>query len=252
MTRSGLVCPVFLVAATLAWAGPPFATDDPVPVDYQHWEVYFASHYDHAAAGATGTLPEIEINYGALPDLQLHVIAPYAFDAPAAGPREFGYGDTELGAKYRFIAEDGGRPQVAVFPLVELPTGDTARGLGSGHTQIFLPVWLQKSVGAWTTYGGGGYWINPGAGNRNWWFVGWLVQRQVSQHLAVAAEAFHETAQTEGGASATKLNAGIICDLSDTLHLLASAGPTLQGRSGYQAYFALQLTLGPARGENAK
>ena len=26
-----------LVAARL-WAGPPFLTDDPEPVDYQHWE----------------------------------------------------------------------------------------------------------------------------------------------------------------------------------------------------------------------
>ena len=227
-------------------------TDDPVPVDYGHWEILFASHYGHDADGATGTLPEMEINYGALPDLQLHMIAPYAFDAPSAGPRHFGYGDTELGAKYRLVEEGDSHPQIAVFPLVELPTGDAAQGLGSGHTQLFLPVWLQRSWGTWTTYGGGGYWINPGAGNRNWWFVGWLVQRQVAQHFAVAVEVFHETAQTDGGASATKLNAGVICDLNDTVHLLASAGPTLQGRSGYQAYLALQLTLGPGRGENAK
>jgi len=41
--------------------------------------------------------------------------------------------------------------------------------------QAFLPVWMQKDVGDWTVYGGGGYWINPGAGQKNWWFTGLAV-----------------------------------------------------------------------------
>jgi hypothetical protein len=119
--------------------------------------------------------------------------------------------------------------------------------LGSGHTQIFLPVWLQKSFGSWTTYGGAGYWINPGAGNRNWWFIGWLIQKQVRPGLTVGAEAFHETAQTDGGRSATKMNVGVIWDLDEERHVLASVGPTIQGPSGYQAYLAFQLTFGPGK-----
>lgn len=244
--RHGLLWVVSFAALTLARGGPPFVTDDPVPVDYQHWEIYLASQYQHSSDGAAGALPQIEINYGALPNLQLHVIAPYAFDAPSASPRHFGYGDTELGAKYRLVDERESRPQVAVFPLVELPTGDAARGLGSGHTQLFLPLWLQKSFGPWTTYGGAGYWIHPGPGNRNWWLTGWLVQRQLQPNLAVGVEIFHETAQTEGGASDTRMNAGFTWDLNDTCHVLASAGPVLQGPGGYQAYFAIQLILGPA------
>ena len=47
------------------------------------------------------------------------------------------------------------RPMIGVFPLVEAPTGDARRGLGAGHTREFLPLWLQKSFGGWTTYGGG-------------------------------------------------------------------------------------------------
>jgi hypothetical protein len=57
-----------------------------------------------------------------------------------------------------------------MFPLVEVPSGDADKGLGNGKTQYFLPVWLQKDFGKWTIYGGGGYWINPGTGNKNWWF----------------------------------------------------------------------------------
>ncbi len=245
--ETALVCAGGLCAATLARCGPPFVTDDPEPVEYQHFELYLASVYQHGPGDSNGTLPHVEINYGAAPDVQLHLIAPAAFEAPSAGARQYGYGDTELGVKYRFIEEAGDRPQVGVFPLVEIPTGSERRGLGSGHTQFFLPVWVQKGLGSWTTYGGGGYWVNPGPGNRNWWFTGWLIQRQVLPTLAVGAEVYHETAKVAGGGPDTKANMGIVWDLSDTSHVLASAGPVLQGPSGYQAYLAVQFTLGPGK-----
>ena len=28
----------FLLGQIVAWAGPPFVTDDPEPVEYRHWE----------------------------------------------------------------------------------------------------------------------------------------------------------------------------------------------------------------------
>ena len=169
-----------------------------------------------------------------------------AFNAPSHGSTQVGYGDTELGIKYRFLQETPRLPQIGVFPLIELPTGDAARGLGSGHLQVFLPLWIQKSWGPWTTYGGGGYWINPGAGNQNWGFVGWLVQYQITSRLSLGAEIFHETAKQEGGESDTRFNVGTIFDFNSTYHLLLSAGHTIQGHSGFQSYLAFQVTFGPA------
>ncbi len=236
-----------LFAASLARGGPPFLTDDPEPVEYQHCEINLASTYQHGAGDSNGTLPFVEFNYGVAPNVQLHLLAPAAFDAPEGGARQYGYGDTELGIKYRFIDEAVGRPQVAVFPTVELPTGDGSRGLGTGHTQVYLPVWIQKSMGSWTTYGGGGYWVNPGAGNRNWWFTGWLIQKQVLPTLAIGAEIYHETPRTVAGTSDTRANLGLTWDLNDTWHVLASGGPVIQGPSGYQTFVAVQLTLGPKK-----
>jgi hypothetical protein len=237
-----------LLASGTASAGPPFRTDDPEPVDYQHWEVYGFSTATRIRGDTSGILPGVEVNYGAAPDLQLHLIAPLAFDKPDDGGWQSGYGDTELGVKYRFIQEDekGWRPMVGVFPLLELPTGNAERGLGTGHAHEFLPLWLQKSFGEWTTYGGGGYWINPGGGNKNYWFAGWLLQRQVTDQLAIGGEIFHQTADTQGGKDSTGFNIGGIYDFTEHHHLLFSAGRGVINASDtndFSYYIAYQLTF---------
>ena len=154
----------FLVGVPGAAAGPPFRTDDPEPVEYRHGEFYIAGTYANDPDGRSGTAPQIEANYGVVPNMMLHLVAPLAYNQPSGGATSYGPGDVELGIKYRFIQEDGIRPMVGIFPLIELPTGDGDRGLGNGKVQVFLPLWFQKSWGPWQTYGGGGYWINPGTG----------------------------------------------------------------------------------------
>ena len=242
--------PTLLVVLAVAfggqtYAGPPFLTDDPEPVELHHCEFYIATQQNHSADGWSGTAPHLELNYGAAPDLQLHMIAPFAYDSPSDGRSHHGYADTELGFKYRFVHETNSCPQIGIFPLVELPTGNSSKGLGSGETQVFVPVWLQKEFGDWTTYGGGGYWFNPGEGNRNHWFGGWEVQRKICESFTAGLEIQYNTADTIGGHSSTALNAGGIWDISDTYHVLFSAGHTVHGRSEFQGYAALQITFGP-------
>ena len=90
---------------------------------------------------------------------------------------------TELGVQVRFLQESDYLPEAAIFPLLEIPTGNESDGLGSGHVDAFLPLWLQTDFGDWTVYGGGGYGINPGAGNENWGFVGAVLQKQVTKNF---------------------------------------------------------------------
>lgn len=223
--KSAMGAALWLCAAG-ANAGPPFITDDPEPVEYRHWEVYgfTAGVLEHG--NSSGVLPGVEVNYGAAPELQLHVIASYAFDAPQGASRRAGIGDTELGAKYRLVnpGKDDWWPEVGVFPLVELHTGSASRGLGAGYTQKFLPVWLQKDFDDWTTYGGGGYWINPGPGNQNFWFTGWLLQRKVTSSLVLGGEVFHQTSNSIGRGASSGFNLGGTYDFSEHNHLLFSAG----------------------------
>ena len=228
-----------------AKAGPPYTTDDPEPVPLRGWELYLSGTRTVESRDRSGDAPHLEANYGAASGLQLHLIVPFSYAHREGGMIAWGLGDVEVGAKYRFVEETEGRPQVGVFPLVELPSGDTSRGLGAGHLRAFLPVWVQKSVGAWTTYGGGGYWINPGAGNRDTWFAGWQVQLHVASFLTPGVELYYQTASAKDRASEVHFNAGLILDIAQSHHILVSAGRAVHGCDCTHAYAAYLVTFGP-------
>jgi hypothetical protein len=241
----GVVVFQFAFGLFVAWAGPPFVTDDPEPVEYRHWEFYLASQDAKDKDGWSGTAPHFEVNYGALPNLQLHLIVPLAYVRPNDGSSHYGFGDLELGAKYRFIQEGDWWPMVGAFPIVDLPTGNSSLGLGSGHYRAFFPIWFQKSLSPWQSYGGGGYWINPGSGNKNYWFLGWQVQRELSKAITLGGEVFYNTPTQRAEGGRTGFNVGTIVNFTDEHHLLFSAGRDIHGQNRFSTYIAYQLTIGP-------
>ncbi len=85
----------------------------------------------------------------------------------------------------RSVANEEAGFMAGIYPLLEIPTGDESKGLGNVDTQAFLPLWLQKAWGPWQMYGGGGYWINPGEGHRDFWFSGWQVQREINKNITL-------------------------------------------------------------------
>ncbi len=224
-------------------AGPPFTTDDPEPVEHRHWEFYLASQDFKTSDGWSGTAPHFEVNYGIIPEVQLHVIAPLAYAAPAHGHAHWGYGDMELGIKYRFVQETNWIPQLGTFTMLEVPTGNAAEGLGNGHLQAFLPLWAQKSFGRWTIYGGGGYGINTGAGNRDWGYAGAVLQNQVRTNLLLGGEIYHRTALQVDARSDTAFDLGGVYDFTEHHHLLFSAGRSIIGPTEFQSYVAYQFTF---------
>ena len=157
------------------FAGPPYNTDDPEPTPYKHWE-YYISTINNAQGGVySGTLPHLEFNYGIIPNMQIHLLLPLNYSYGNHLPFHYGYGDTELGFKYRFVKESDKIPEIGTFPIFLVPTAKNSE-FASEKTQVFIPLWLQKSWGKLTSFGGGGYWINPGTGNKNWVFTGLTLQ----------------------------------------------------------------------------
>src|SRR6185312_13437673 len=62
-----------LLAPALVLAGPPFLTDDPAPVDYQHNEFYVFSILDHSGDETSTSGPAFEYNRGVIPNVQFHI-----------------------------------------------------------------------------------------------------------------------------------------------------------------------------------
>jgi hypothetical protein len=241
--RYPLLVGLAMLAPATAQAGPPYVTDDPEPVEHRHWEFYLATLPDVTHDGSSATAPHVEVNYGVVPNVQLHTIVPLSYARPAGGPVHYGPGDIELGVKVRFLDESPTIPMVGTFPMLELPVGRASQGLGTGHLHGFIPLWLQKSWGPWTSYGGGGYWINPGTGNRNYWYAGALVQRRLSPLVAPGVEIYYTTPdQTDGNAN-LRFNLGVVVDVSDHHHVLVSGGRSLVGDHVFQGYLAYQLTI---------
>jgi hypothetical protein len=254
--RTALTGALLALAAANARAGPPFQTDDPDPVEYRHFEMYAFDLSDSTGKNAGGTVVEVpayEVNYGVVPNVQLHLVLPLtAVFAPSGGPTNFGLGDTEMGAKVRLVKEAKRVPEVGIFPFVEAPTGNANQGLGVGKTWYRLPLWVQKSWGPsdrqWTSYGGGGEAVVAQDGYKNYPFAGWLVQRQISKKWTLGSELFGHGAEGEAALStraSTLLDAGGIYEFKDGFDLLFAAGRSVYGQPETYTYLSLYWTWGP-------
>lgn len=234
-----LAAALALVSAAPAFAGPPYLTDDPVPTDTGHWEIYdFAtgegqsSDFD-ADAG-------VDLNYGPVKDVQLTATLPLSFTHDRADGWRGGTGDVELAVKYRFIDDDKSGFSAAIFPRAFLPTSSLE---SHERVRLLLPLWAEKDfAGGTSLFGGGGYEINPGSGNRNFWQAGVALTHDLSKTVSVGGEAAWQQRSESGGTSETDAGLGSIVKLSDHYALLFSGGPTwADHRTGYHFYASLGL-----------
>jgi hypothetical protein len=244
---------VSFLASRVARAGPPFQTDDPEPIEYQNYEFYTFASSDGTPVETDTEGPAVEFNWGAAPNLHLHIIVNAAAIFPAQGARAFGIGDTELGVKYRFVQEGKHRPQIGTFTMFELPTGSAPRGLGVGKTWYKVPIWAQKSFGPWTTYGGGGATVFSVPGYHNYAFAGWLLQRDIGKKWTLGSEVFYhgpEGPLAPQTRPATLVDFGGYYKFRDPgFQLLFCYGHNAIGQTENYAYLGLYWTWGK---KNAK
>jgi len=233
---------MFVMVIQQANAGPPFNTDDPQPVEFHHWEYYISTINTFRTDVSTGTSPHFEVNYGLVPNVQVHLIVPVNYDYSRLKGFKLGYAYTELGLKYRFVQETDNMPQIGTFPILEIPTVRNAE-FGNDKLQLFIPVWAQKSWGKLTTYGGAGYWINPGTDNRNWLFAGWEVQYDFSPVITLGGELYYHTADGIGTNQVLAFNAGGSINISPKFHVIFSAGHSMMNESFTTSYLGLLFTI---------
>jgi hypothetical protein len=247
--RSRFLLPTLAILVAMmpegAFAGAPFQTDDPAVIDVGHSDVLVFSQQTLAASGRSGALAAAEGHYGLLPNLEVDLTMPYNFNFPAGGGAQRGYGDTTLGIKYRMMKETDTTPQLSFVPKLNLSTGNANRGLGNGGDQLFIALALRKSDGKFQMNGNGGYWINNGADNRNYWFLGWQAQYAFTSHWQLGIEIFHTSPQVAGQGRSTGFNAGGYYLVDRKNQLLFSAGRGLQNAEANRVstYLGYQRSL---------
>jgi len=217
-----------------ALAGPPFITDDPEPTDKGRWEIYnFVGGTREPDSNATQF--GVDLNYGPVKDVQLTATLPLAVQTG----QPLGAGDVEMAAKLKVLHQDGGLVpfDVALFPRVFLPTSR-----GSIWAQVLLPVWVEHDWGKWSLFGGGGYTLNPGAGNRNYWQQGAVLSRQVRPGFMLGLEYYGQGADTITGRALTGVNLGTQIHVKGPFSLLGAFGQGLN-RKQTTFYSSLKLDL---------
>lgn len=238
-----------LTAAPLLAQGPPYQTDDPVPVELHHYEFYVFGAADGTPKEIDSSAPAFEFNWGAMPRVQLHAILPLGIAAPHTGLMAYGLTDMELGAKVAFIQESKHLPQIGTFVMFEIPTGNADKGLGVGKLWYKVPIWFQKNSGKWTFDGGAGYAVNRQAGFRSFPYTGWLVKKECSERLELAMEVF---AHGPEGSAAPQTEASTMIDLGGYYHFkhhpgqqfLFAYGHSIAGQTENYAYIGLYWTWG--------
>ena len=228
-------------AASPALAGPPYLTDDPIPTDVGHWEIYAFTAGDghHSTVDADGGF---DLNYGPTEGVQLTATLPLSFAHEPKAGWQSGTGDVELGLKYRFVNDKKHGFSAAVFPRVILPTASIAT---DEKARVLLPLWIGKDFPDGTSlFGGGGYEVNPGPGNRNFWQASVAVTHDLDSKASVGAEVAHQSADVSGATGQTRAGVGGTVKLGGPYSFLVSGGPTwADHQTGYHFYGALGLNF---------
>jgi hypothetical protein len=240
-----LLIPLLCLCPLAAYAGPPYLTDDPDPVDYRTFEIIPAYTLDRARDSSEIDGPVADFNYGIWPDMHLNIQGGFVHVLPEDGPSESGVGDLRVALKWRFLKETDDRPEIAFYPAVELPAGSATRGLGNGQVWYQFPFWLEKNWGSgWSSYGGGGWTLNRAKGMRDYFYGGWQIQKQLNDTWNLGGEVYSQGTLGIGFGGYTALNLGGGFKLDDHASLIFSFGHSFAGASNALGYIGVDLTWG--------
>lgn len=160
MTKFNLALSALLIAllfslSSVARAQQPFNTDDADVTERGKLHLQVGDEYDVLQRASypakTQNTTVVEVDYGLWKNVEIgfappllalhssHVVTP---------PTVFGVGDATLHVKYNFYKErEGSRlPAMAISAVVQFPTGDAMKQLGTGLSDYYVNGILQKSA----------------------------------------------------------------------------------------------------------
>lgn len=142
-TQNRLAC-ALLACTTIcfapAYAAHPLVTDDPGTQGADKHQIEINTDHLRGAAGRS-KISTLTYTYGINDGLDIYLNAPYTISRPA------GINDVGVGVKWRFYENEGW--SLAIKPELLMPSGDAARGLGSGRPGLSLLGILSVELGDW-------------------------------------------------------------------------------------------------------
>lgn len=234
MKRRQLVLTIsaLLLASTpRCFAPPPLVTGDVPTADEETFEWYIGARYQESESGnPSRLLPFTELVYG-LSDRQ-----ELTFEiAGLSANHEYGVSDSVVGTKYIFLKETDQLPGIAGSFELKLPTGDEARGLGSGEFDYDLRLRAQKTWGWFTAIGNVGYTFvtDPEFGGvrqsaENVWLVTFGQEWQVAKRTKLLSEIYFVSREEPGEPNRLAVNLGFKHQLRDNFTVHAAVGKSVR------------------------
>jgi len=239
-----LCCPFSLKAQ----GGPPYYTNDPGTPGSRNWEINLGYMPFLYSAQSTTHTPDLDINYGVGDRIQLTYESAWLRVTSGANPPKFGWGQDQLGVKWRFYDSDDKGLGISLFPQLSInnPNHSVQRGITPPGASLILPIEFTKKLGPVDINWEVGY--NAVHLGPSGWIGGFVLGRDVSKKLELDAEFYSAETFNNSGNSQT-LEGGLRYKLRPPFILLLMAGRSVAPARNLQpylvGYFGMQFLLPP-------
>jgi outer membrane putative beta-barrel porin/alpha-amylase len=228
--RAGLTC-ALLLAATSACAQPTQADDRIQPdrpditnsahlVAPGQFQIELGGLYTRVSPQVTGFGSPALARIGASTWIEARIGGDGWVGRTDGIDRQSGLGNLQAGAKVRLLSDSHGEPILSVLPLINLPTANPSKGLGSGDMDYTVTLAAGVDVGARghvdANYGIG----KIGAGGSQPHFTQYLMSVSASvsaERWDPYGEVFWFSRQEPGRSAVAAFDVGTICHLRDRL-----------------------------------
>ena len=232
--------------AVLAQAGPPFTSNDPGTPGNANWEINIASAQTISRGTAAYQVPQIDLNYGLGPSVQLTYEIPYVVQTSDGQSHQSGWSNAFPGIKWRFFDQGEGGWQISMFPQMEAnaPSSAQQKGIAAPGSRFLLPFEVTKRLGPIDVdFEAGCYFPKHGVSER---ILGLVAGRAVTERLDLGVELYNDRA-VGAPPNQTTLDLGGRYKLSRGFVALFMAGRSVSGTANGQpefiGYFGIQILL---------
>jgi hypothetical protein len=240
---AALVCAPIAVRAQ---AGPPFITNDPGTPGDANWEINVAAAQSIGRASAAYQVPQIDLNYGLGPSVQLTYEIPYVVQTADGQSRQSGWSNAFPGIKWRFFDQGEGGWQLSLFPQMEAnaPSSAQQKAIAVPGSRFLLPFEVTKRLGPIDVdFEAGYYFPKHGVSER---ILGLVAGRSMTERLDLGVEVYNDRA-IGAPPNQTTLDLGGRYKLARGFVALFMAGRSISGTANGQpefiGYFGIQILL---------